>query len=275
MGSGNVHGHLIVRERTVNEPFGLDGQVAIVTGAGRGIGRAIALELARAGADVALASRTVEELESLAEEIRALGRRTLVVPTDVADEDAVRRLVTTTVAELGGLDAMVNNAGIAPFVTPFMDTPSAEFQAAFHTNFASVVFGTRAAGEVLLAKGSGCVLNLASIDAFIGEEGLAYYNAAKAAVVSLTKTTAYEWAARGVRVNAIAPGWIDTPMNAEDRADPVLDARILAQIPMGRWGRPEEIAWAARYLCSPAAAFVTGEVLVVDGGQTVMTAREA
>ena len=259
----------------MNEPFRLDGQVTVVTGAGRGIGRSIATTFAAAGADVAVASRTVGELESVAEQVRALGRRALVVPTDVADEQAVRRLVETAVAELGALDVMVNNAGIAPFVAPFLDTPSAEFQRTFHANFASAVYGTRAAGEVLLAKGSGCVLNLASIDAFIGEEGLAYYNAAKAAVVSLTKTTAFEWAPRGVRVNAIAPGWIDTPMNAEDRADPVIDARIVGQIPMGRWGLPEEIAHAALYLCSPAASFVTGEVLVVDGGQTVTSARDA
>lgn len=251
----------------------LEGQVAIVTGAGRGIGRAIALAFARAGAAVTLASRTQGELEAVAAEVEDLGQRALVVPTDVADEGAVDRLVERTATELGTLDVMVNNAGAAPFLAPFMETRPEGFAKYFGVNFWSVVYGTRAAGRVLLDRGSGCILNLASVDALMVDPELSYYGAAKAAIVSLTKAVALEWAPRGVRVNALAPGWIDTPMNQPERDDADRERQILSEIPMGRWGRPEEMAEAALFLCSSAASFITGTVLVADGGQTLTTAR--
>ena len=253
----------------------LEGKVAVVTGAGRGIGRAIAVAMASAGADVAVASRTEPELEAVAEEIRGLGRRPLVVRTDASVEAEMAALVERTVAELGGLDIMVNNAGVAPFLATFLDTRPDGFEKHFGINFWSAVYGTRAAGRIMVEQGSGCVLNLASIDAFMIDPGLSYYGAAKAAIVNLTRSTALEWAASRVRVNALAPGWIDTPMNEAERNDPEAEAKILSAIPMGRWGRPEEIAAAAVFLCSPAASFITGETLIIDGGQTLTSARDA
>jgi NAD(P)-dependent dehydrogenase (short-subunit alcohol dehydrogenase family) len=251
----------------------LDRKVAIVTGAGRGIGRAIALAFANAGADVVVASRTVAELESVAVEIVAAGRRALVAPTDVSDAAAVDRLADAAVERFGTFDVWVNNAGVAPFLATFVDTRPDGFEKHFGINFWSAVHGSRGGARVLLPKGSGCVLNISSIDAFMVEPQLTYYGTAKAAIVNLTKSTALEWAALGVRVNAIAPGWIDTPMNEAERDDPQAEAQILSAIPLGRWGRPEEIAAAAVFLCSDAASFITGEILVVDGGQTVTSAR--
>jgi len=248
---------------------GLDGRVALVTGGSKGIGRAIAIALAEDGADVALAARGEEDLAAAAKEVEALGRRALPVPTDVSDPEQVGALVDRTIGELGGLDVLVNNAGAAPFLSTVDSIRPEGFEKYFRINFHSAFYATQAASGHLLERGSGCVVNVASVAAFIASPGLTYYAGAKAALVAFTRTVAQEWAAAGVRVNAVAPGWIETDLNAQSRQDPGFVESIRSQIPMGRWGTAEEVAAVVRFLASDAASFMTGSVVVVDGGQTL------
>jgi NAD(P)-dependent dehydrogenase (short-subunit alcohol dehydrogenase family) len=248
----------------------LDGKVAVVTGGSKGIGRAIALAFAEAGADVALAARGVEPLEAAAEEVRALGRRAIPVPTDITDRDQVGALVERTVEELGGIDILVNNAGAAPFLSTVDSIRPEGFEKYLRVNFTSAFYCTQAAAPALL-RSRGSVINVASVAGFIASPGLTYYAGAKAALISFTRTVAQEWASAGVRVNAIAPGWIETDLNERTREDPDWYESIRSLIPMGRWGRAEEVASVARFLASDASTFMTGAVVVVDGGQTLTT----
>ncbi len=247
----------------------LDGKVALVTGGSKGIGRAIALRFAEAGADVALAARGVDDLERTAKEIESAGRRAVAVPTDVTDPEQIDALVERTTADLGTIDILVNNAGSAPFFST-VDTMRPEgFEKYFRLNFNSAFHCTRAVAPILLQKQSGSMIAVASVAAFIASPGLTYYSSAKAALVNFTKTCAREWAPFGVRANTIAPGWIETDMNVGARADPGFYEGVRSMIPMGRWGTAEEVAAVALFLASDAASFMTGSVVVVDGGQTV------
>ncbi|HEX2088433.1 MAG TPA: SDR family NAD(P)-dependent oxidoreductase [Actinomycetota bacterium] len=250
--------------------FGLKEQVAIVTGGSKGIGRAIALAFAEAGAAVALAARGEDDLVQTAKEIEAAGGQAIPVVTDVTDPAQVEALVGKTVDAFGTVDILVNNAGAAPFLSTIDQIRLEGFEKYFRVNFMSAVYCSKAVAPILLPKGSGSVLNVASVAGFIASPGLTYYAGAKAAMINLTKTLAREWAASGIRVNAVAPGWVETDMNerARDRA-PEFVRSTTAAIPLGRWGQPEEVAAAALFLCSPAASFITGAVLVIDGGQTV------
>jgi len=245
----------------------LSGRTAIVTGAGRGIGRAAALALAGAGADVALAARSKDQLERVAGEVEDLGRRALVVPTDVTDRDAVERLVTRTVEGLGRIDVLVNNSGVVDS-TPLLEQEPEQWDRVFDTNVRGTYLATRAAGEHLVAQGSGKVVNIASNFAFKGVPGHAAYCASKAAVVAFTRTMAVEWARHNVQVNALAPGYVATDLNAELRADEEAQAKVLRSVPARRMGEPEEMAPWVVLLAGPASDFMTGETVVVDGGQT-------
>jgi NAD(P)-dependent dehydrogenase (short-subunit alcohol dehydrogenase family) len=247
-------------------------KVAIVTGGSKGIGKAIALAFAEAGASVALAARGEDELANAAKEVEAAGGEALAIPTDVTDAAQVQELIDRTVERFGTVDVLVNNAGAAPFFATVDQMRLEGFEKYFQVNFMSAVHCTKAVAPVLLPKRDGCILNVSSVAGFIASPGLTYYASAKAALISFTRTVAREWAASGVRVNALAPGWIETDLNEPARRMiPQFHEDGLASIPLGRWGKPEDVAGAALFLCSPAASFITGAVLIVDGGQTLST----
>jgi 2-deoxy-D-gluconate 3-dehydrogenase len=249
-------------------PFDLSGKKALVTGATRGIGRAIAVGLAAAGADVAIAARNGEQLQEVAGEIEAVGRRALVVPTDVTDADAVRAMVASAIDGLGGVDVLVNNAGGSSFMGPFTEMRFRGWEKVMRLNVESVVHATQALGPHLIERGSGSVINIASVAGLTGSPALAAYGASKAALVSLTKTLAIEWGSAGVRVNALCPGWTATDLNKDLWTNEELSSALMARVPLARWAGVEEMVGPAVFLAADASSYVTGQVLVADGGLT-------
>jgi 2-deoxy-D-gluconate 3-dehydrogenase len=240
----------------------------VVTGASRGLGRAIALALAAAGADVAVAARAKPELEETAQQVQQHGVRALAVPTDVTSYPAVERLMALTVAGLGRLDIVVNNAGIAK-VAPLAEASLDDWRVILDVNLSGVFFGCRAAAPYLIERKAGKVINLSSVLAAVALPGYSMYAATKGAVISLTRTLAVEWARHNVQVNAIAPGWFVTEMNEAAFADPRIHERLTRDIPARRTGRLEEIGPLAVYLASPGSEFMTGQTIFLDGGHTV------
>lgn len=250
------------------DTFRLDGDVAVVTGAGRGIGRAIAIGLAEAGADVALAARSTDELEAVAEEIRGLGRRAIVVPTDMMKSDQITALAEKTVAELGKLTVWVNNAGgdFDKVMRTLSDTPEEQFDYQMNLSFKGVWLGSITAAKQM--KEGGSIINVSSITATRGSPNNGPYAANKAAINNLTQTLAAELAPN-IRVNAIAPGPVPTKflmeaMKLTDEMLPAVEKQIA--VPLGRLGTSEDMAPAAIYLASKASSWVTGHVLTVAGG---------
>ena len=246
----------------------LEGKRALVTGASRGIGREIAIGYARAGADVALAARDADKLDEVRREVEALGRKAVVIPTDVMDPDAVRAMVASAIDGLGAVDVLVNNAGGSAPMVPFDQLRFRGWEKVMRLNVDSIVHACQAIAPHLLERRSGSVLNVASTAALGATPALAPYGASKAAVVSLTKTLAAEWGSAGVRVNALCPGWTKTDLNRGLWEDEALGASMVAGVPLARWATADEMVGPAVFLASDAASFITGHALVVDGGQT-------
>jgi NAD(P)-dependent dehydrogenase (short-subunit alcohol dehydrogenase family) len=248
--------------------FSLEGKKALVTGASRGIGQVIAVAFARAGADVAIAARTPEGLAATAKQIHDLGRQAVEIPVDLSSQQAAEDVVRTSIEELGHLDIVVNNAGGSSFMVPFLNMRQSGWEKVLRLNLDATMWICQAAGAHMTARGSGSVINVASVAGLAAAPFLAPYGAAKAAVVSLTKTLASEWGRSGVRVNALCPGWTATDLNRILWDTPDGGAATIATIPLARWGRPQEMAGPAVFLASDASSFMTGQVLAIDGGQT-------
>lgn len=248
--------------------FDLTDQVAIVTGAGRGIGREIALGLARAGVDIVVCSRTESELNEVAGEVEAIGSSVLVVPCDVSNEGDIDRVIDETLQKFGKVDILINNAGLTR-KHPAEDFPLEDWNEIIQVNLTSVFLFAQKVGKVMLEQESGSIINISSIASRQALTDSIAYAASKGGVNMLTKTFAIEWAERGVRVNAIAPAYMETPLVKEiknHRAD--FAENIMQRTPMKRMGDPQEVVGAAIFLASDAASYITGETIFVDGGWT-------
>jgi NAD(P)-dependent dehydrogenase (short-subunit alcohol dehydrogenase family) len=246
-------------------PFELGGKVAVVFGGTSGVGRAIAHGLAEAGAEVVATSRRGERVETVAAELEGLGRRTLRLTSDVTERDSLREVLEAVVGSFGKVDILVNSAGRTIRV-PTLDLEESDWEAVIETNLTGTLRACQIFGRHMLERGYGRVINIASLSSFVSLAEVAAYSASKAAVASLTKSLAIEWAQSGVNVNAIAPGVFRTQMNEHLLDGTERGREFLLRTPMGRFGKVEELAGAAVFLASDASSFITGEVIAVDGG---------
>ena len=250
--------------------FDLDGRIALVTGAARGLGRAIALALVEAGADLALGLRDASRDDGLAGEIRDLGRRALPLQMDVTRLEEVDAAVAATVEQFGSLDLLVNNAGGGAGLVPAEEVSVAAFDRTLNVNLRGAFFACRAAFEPMRERGFGRIVTVSSQAALVALPGEAAYCSAKAAVSHLTRCLAVEWGRHGITVNSVAPTFVRTPGTEPVLSDPQFRAEVEERIAaLHRIGEPDEVAGAVVFLCSPAASLITGETLVIDGGWTI------
>jgi NAD(P)-dependent dehydrogenase (short-subunit alcohol dehydrogenase family) len=245
--------------------FNLEGKTAVVTGGTSGIGRAIAIGLAEAGADVVATGRRQQQVEEAAAEIEARGRKSLRQSSDVGDRASLEKLLAATLEKFGKVDILVNCAGIIKR-TPTLEVGEEEWTNILNTNLTGTLRASQIFGRPMLERGYGRIVNIASLNSFVALAEVAAYAASKAGVASLTRSLAVEWSKKGVTVNAIAPGVFRTDINAKLLDSTPRGQELLMRTPMGRFGKTEELVGAAIYLASDSASFVTGEVLVVDGG---------
>ena len=247
----------------MTNPFSLEGKVALVTGANTGLGQGIALALAQAGADIAAAG--IQAPTETEEKVKALGRRFVAIEANLISIAPVQRILDETLAGLGRLDILVNNAGLIRRADA-VDFSEQDWDDVMNVNIKSAFFMAQAAGRHMIAKGSGKIINIASMLSFQGGIRVPSYTASKSGIAGLTRLLANEWAAQGINVNAIAPGYFATNNTAALQADARRNAEILARIPSGRWGNPQDLGGAAVFLASRASDYVHGIILPVDGG---------
>jgi NAD(P)-dependent dehydrogenase (short-subunit alcohol dehydrogenase family) len=248
--------------------FDLTGQVALVTGAARGLGRAISLALAHAGADVALGLRDINTGGELAKKIEALGRRALPLQMDMTQLDQVSRAVEDTAAQFGSLDILVNNAGVAP-ENPAENVREQDFDLTLAVNLKGTFFASQAAGRFMIRQNRGCIINMSSQAGFVALPTESIYCMTKAAIAHLTKCLAVEWGKYNIRVNAVAPTFIHTPGTESALADPTFRNDVTERIAaLHRIGEPMDVAGSVVFLASPAASLITGHTLLIDGGWT-------
>jgi dehydrogenase/reductase SDR family protein 4 len=257
-----------ILENGMGKEFSLEGKIALVTGGSRGIGKAVALGLARDGADVAVTSRKLPDLEKVADEIRLLGRKSLAIAAHIGRMDEITNLVTVVKKEFGRIDILVNNAGTNPNMDAAIDAEERAWDAIMNLNLKGLYFLSQAVGRMMREQGGGNIVNVASM-AGIKYSSLPVYSISKAGVIMATKVMAYEWAQYNIRVNAVAPGLIKTKFSEALYTNPEIFNSIMTETPMRRIGEPQDIVGAIIYLASDASSYVTGQVIAVDGGATI------